>query len=103
MYSSQSGNEVVCYRRVDWQRRSTNPADVALSVELREQLEQALAALPEGLRVVFVLRDLQGFSTEETATILELGISAVKVRLHRARLRLRELLAAYFAEERGGS
>jgi len=54
--------------------------------------------LPETLRIVFVLRDLQGLSTEETAAMLGLGESAVKVRLHRARLRLRELLSTYMQE-----
>jgi len=76
-----------------------DPARAALDGELRAQLEAALAALPDGLRVVFVLRELQGLSTEEVAAALGLGESAVKVRLHRARLRLRELLAGYLAAE----
>jgi len=75
-----------------------DPAAAALNSELRATLEQALMALPETLRIVFVLRDLQGLSTEETAAMLGLGESAVKVRLHRARLRLRELLSAYMRE-----
>lgn len=78
-----------------------DPAGVALNAELRAQLEAALASLPESLRVVFVLRELEGRSTEETAAALGLGESAVKVRLHRARLRLRELLAGYMAGEGG--
>ena len=76
-----------------------DPANAALDMELRGQLERALAALPESLRTVFVLREVEGLSTEETATALHLGESAVKVRLHRARLRLRELLADYMAAE----
>jgi RNA polymerase sigma-70 factor (ECF subfamily) len=75
------------------------PTDTALNTELRDQLEAALRELPAGLRLVFVLRELQGLSTEETAQALELTASTVKVRLHRARLRLRELLADYFTEE----
>jgi RNA polymerase sigma-70 factor (ECF subfamily) len=75
------------------------PTDTALNTELRDQLEAALRELPEGLRLVFVLRELQGMNTEETAQALELTTSTVKVRLHRARLRLRELLADYFTEE----
>jgi DNA-directed RNA polymerase specialized sigma24 family protein len=51
---------------------------------------------------LIALRELQGLSTEETASALGIGQSAVKVRLHRARLRLRELLSAYFAEEAEG-
>jgi RNA polymerase sigma-70 factor (ECF subfamily) len=78
-----------------------DPSAAALDTELRAQLERALAALPKSLRTVFVLRELQGLTTEETAAALQLGESAVKVRLHRARLRLRELLADYLAAEGG--
>ena len=80
-----------------------DPARAALNAELQAQLERALTALPASLRVVFVLREIEGLSTEATAAALELGESAVKVRLHRARLRLRELLAGYLAREGDGS
>lgn len=60
--------------------------------ELRHDLEQAIDALAESYRTVFVLRDVEGFSTEETAQTLSLSISAVKSRLLRARLQLREKL-----------
>jgi RNA polymerase sigma-70 factor (ECF subfamily) len=76
----------------DW---ASDPASLALSTELHAQLERALMDLPESLRLVFVLRDLQGLSTDETAKALHIGASAVKVRLHRARKQLRELLADY--------
>jgi RNA polymerase sigma-70 factor (ECF subfamily) len=79
----------------------TDPADLALDHELSGQLDVALQSLPESLRVVFVLREIHGLSTEETAAALDLGVSAVKVRLHRARLRLRELLTGYMALEQG--
>ncbi len=78
---------------------SSAPVDAALDSELRDQLEQALTVLPEGLRLVFLLREMQGMSTDETARTLGLSESAVKVRLHRARLRLRELLADYMTTE----
>ena len=78
---------------------SLDPARFALDHELREQLEAALATLSDSLRTVFVLRELQGLSTEETASTLGIGTSAVKVRLHRARLHLREVLADYFTVE----
>jgi len=78
-----------------------DPAALALDHELTDQLEAALHTLPEGLRLVFVLRELQELSTEETATALGIGESAVKVRLHRARLKLRELLAEYLSAEEG--
>lgn len=60
--------------------------------EMREMLEAAIDSLAEGYRTVFVLRDVEGFSTEETAEMLELSTSAVKSRLLRARLQLRDKL-----------
>lgn len=73
------------------------PADHLMDGETRQMIEQALAQLPETLRSVFILREIEGYSTEETADMLGIGLSAAKVRLHRARLRLRELLTPYFA------
>jgi RNA polymerase sigma-70 factor (ECF subfamily) len=70
--------------------------------ETRSQLEQAISELPETLRAVFVLRELEGLSTEETAQTLQLSTDVVKQRLHRARLWLRERLSAYFAERLRG-
>ncbi|HRW50958.1 MAG TPA: sigma-70 family RNA polymerase sigma factor [Caldilinea sp.] len=66
--------------------------------EARSELEQAIADLPETLRAVFVLRELEGLSTEETAHVLAVSVANVKVRLHRARLWLRERLSDYFTE-----
>lgn len=66
--------------------------------EARSELEQAIADLPETLRAVFVLRELEGLSTEETAHVLGVSAANVKVRLHRARLWLRERLSGYFTE-----
>jgi RNA polymerase sigma-70 factor (ECF subfamily) len=80
-----------------------DPAHAALGAELRRHLEAALMALPEGLRLVFILRELQGLSTDETATTLGVSAGTVKVRLHRARLRLRELLAEYLGDLEGGT
>lgn len=73
------------------------PAGHALDSETRHVIEQAIAQLPDTLRSVFILREIEGLSTEETAQMLGIGLSATKVRLHRARLRLRELLTPYFA------
>ena len=78
---------------VDW---GAVPDQVLLNRELRAALDVAVAALPETLRSVFVLRDIEGLSTAETAAILDLTETNVKVRLHRARLALRERLSAYF-------
>lgn len=77
------------------QRWSIDPARSVLDDELRQEIAQAIAALPDALRAVIVLRDIEHLSTEETAAQLGISPGAVKVRLHRARLRLRELLARY--------
>ncbi len=85
---------------VDW---SVRPDDVLLGGELRSVMEDAIAQLPEALRIVFIWRDLEGLSTAETAEVLGISEGAVKVRLHRARLQLRELLSHYYAESRADS
>jgi len=68
------------------------------SDEVRDELEAAIGDLPESLRVVFVLRELEGLSTAETAEALGISEGAAKVRLHRARLWLRERLSPYFTD-----
>ena len=68
--------------------------------ELRQVLEAGIADLPQGQRLVFVLRDVQGMSVAETAEMLGLSESNVKVRLLRARLGLREYLTRRFGDER---
>ena len=72
------------------------PLESLLNAELSEMINQAIQELPEKYRLVIVLRDIEGFSTAETAQILGLSASNVKVRLHRARLFLREQLKGYF-------
>ena len=72
------------------------PLDSLLNAELSDMINQAIKSLPEKYRLVIVLRDLEGFSTAETAHILGLSASNVKVRLHRARLFLREKMKGYF-------
>jgi RNA polymerase sigma-70 factor (ECF subfamily) len=66
--------------------------------ETRAHLERAIRDLPETLKGVFVLRELEGLSTEETAQALGVSIEVVKTRLHRARLKLREQLSPYFTD-----
>lgn len=80
---------------VDW---STVPDDQLLTAEARHEMDRAIAALPESLRSAFVLRDVQGLSGVETAEVLGITVQAVKNRLHRARLALRDRLSTYFAE-----
>jgi RNA polymerase sigma-70 factor (ECF subfamily) len=66
------------------------------TAEARAELERAVRELPEKLRTVFILRELEGLSTEDTAGALDLSAEAVKTRLHRARLWLRERLSGYY-------
>lgn len=74
---------------------SPGPASAAARAELQNAVVHALEALPSDYRLVVTLRDIQGLSAEETAKILKLSIPAVKSRLHRGRLYLREKLS-YF-------
>ncbi len=60
--------------------------------QVQPELRQAIAAMPESLQTVFMLRELEGMSTEETAVTLDISTSAAKVRLHRARQWLRDAL-----------
>jgi RNA polymerase sigma-70 factor (ECF subfamily) len=80
---------------VDW---CCLPEQELLSTEARAFLDKAIDELPETLRVVFVLRDIEGLSTLETAEVLNLSETAVKTRLSRARLRLRERLTGYYRD-----
>jgi RNA polymerase sigma-70 factor (ECF subfamily) len=80
---------------VDW---SSVPDDELLTAEARQEMDRAIAELPESLRSTFILRDIQGLSGAETAEVLGITVQAVKTRLHRARLRLRDRLSDYFSE-----
>lgn len=74
------------------------PLEQVLNDELSRTLKKAILELPEKYRVVLVLRDIEGFSTDESAHILNLSPSNIKVRLHRARLFLRDKLKTYYKE-----
>jgi RNA polymerase sigma-70 factor (ECF subfamily) len=74
------------------------PSDAVEQKEVREAVAKALAELPGIYREVFALRDMQHLDVAETATVLGIGESAVKTRLHRARLMLREALTPSFAK-----
>ncbi len=78
---------------VDW---CCLPEGELLSEEARHFLEQAVQRLPELLRVVFIMRDMEGLSVAETAEALNITESTVKTRLLRARMRLRQDLSLYF-------
>ena len=75
------------------------PIHQVLDRELGEHIRTSVKELPPQYRLVLVLRDMEGFSTNETAEILGITHSNVKVRLHRARLFLREKLKGYFHDE----
>jgi RNA polymerase sigma-70 factor (ECF subfamily) len=74
------------------------PDEIALADEQREVIEQAISRLPEPFRDVYVLADVEGLPNAEISDMLGLSVAAVKSRLHRARLRMRELLAPHFEE-----
>jgi len=80
---------------IDW---CCLPETEFMSSEVREHLDLAVDKLPPSLKVVFILRDIEGLSTRETANVLDISETAVKTRLSRARLRLREELTSYFSE-----
>jgi RNA polymerase sigma-70 factor (ECF subfamily) len=72
--------------------------ELLMKKELGERLGEAVKSLPSDYRTVFVLRDQEGLSNDEVAAVLELSVAAVKSRLHRARLFLRERMKRYVYE-----
>lgn len=80
---------------LDW---TTLPEERLLGSEASSELWAAIGALPTGLRAAFILRDVEGLSTAECSYAQSITESACKVRLHRARLLLRERLSVYFSE-----
>jgi RNA polymerase sigma-70 factor, ECF subfamily len=79
----------------DWRQ---SPEQLVPKNEMRRLLDEALAQLDEKHRLIFLLRDVEGFSVKETAETLDLSEANVKVRLLRARLQLRELLTKAFGD-----
>lgn len=84
---------------VDW---SKVPQDSAERAEMRRALERGFRNLPAEYRLVMLMRDVEGLSTRETAEALGIREPAVKMRLHRARMAMREHLSQY-VESRGGA
>jgi len=80
---------------VDW---CCLPENELLSEESRHLMDEAVQLLSPALRAVFILRDIEGLSIRETAEALDLTETAVKTRLLRARLNLRNQLSAYYSE-----
>jgi RNA polymerase sigma-70 factor, ECF subfamily len=92
----QADGDIFPFEVADW---APNPEQRYRASELRNILARTLEALRAPLRAVFVLRDIEGLSIDQTAVILNLSQTAVKARLWRARLQLRELLNQYFSKE----
>jgi RNA polymerase sigma-70 factor (ECF subfamily) len=80
----------------NWARR---PDEELQSDEVRRHIQAAVDALPDIYRTVFLVRDVEGLSTEETAELLGISVPTVKTRLHRARMALREAITAYFGKK----
>lgn len=90
----QNGDDVK-YEIPDW---SDDPSDNMLRAELKDVIDDAIQSLSHKYRLVFNLRDIEGFSTQETADILGISTQSVKTRLHRARLFLREKISTSYKE-----
>lgn len=73
-----------------------DPKDALLEKEMLRELDKAVERLPEKYRTIFLLRDVEEFSTDRTAQVLGISEAAVKSRLHRARLFIREALLKKF-------
>lgn len=91
--NSQAEGENLPIDVADW---APNPEQLYRAAELQEILRKALQKLSPGLKMVFVLRDIEGLSLEQTAEALGLSVAAVKARSWRARLQLRQRLSKYF-------
>jgi RNA polymerase sigma-70 factor, ECF subfamily len=90
-----SAGEFMPVQFLDW---SGLPEDELLAGEGKRLVDAVIQSLPDMLRLVFVLRDVEGLSIKETAEALDLSDTNVKTRLLRARLRVREQLSSYFSE-----
>ncbi len=88
-------NVTATYPQGDW----SQAADEQLARgQLDEKLKDAIAALPEKFKLIFLLKDVQGLSNEEIGEVVNMSVPAVKSRLHRARLFLREKLQKHLEE-----
>lgn len=75
------------------------PEKELMSGETRQAIDLAIQSLSDANRAAFLLRDVEGLSTQDAAEVLNISESALKVRLMRARLALREVLTTYFADK----
>lgn len=91
----ESSEDIRPKQFADW---SALPEEELLSSEGKKVLDAGIETLPESLRIVFILRDVEGLSIKETADALNLTETNVKTRLVRARMFLRERLSTYYGE-----
>lgn len=84
-----------------WQKASVDPERTASGRELRRLVEDEMDRLPEGLRVVLMMREIEGMTTAETAAVLQVQEDVVKTRLHRARTWLRDRIEKRVGEQIG--
>ncbi len=77
------------------QDKSNDPERAAVNGELRRELERGMDSLPEDLRLAVILRDVQGFTNDEASETLGISVAALKSRLHRGRVQLRQYLEPY--------
>ena len=94
--SRSQNDEAEPLRPPEW---LAQPPDRLLTAATREVMAEGLRRLHEDLRSVFVLRDIEGLSTAEVSSILKLSVSAVKARLHRGRLFLRDWMTRHFDDQ----
>src|SRR5580692_3081852 len=92
----QTDSDALPMEIADW---APNPEQLYRESELRDILIKTLKELPLILRAVFVLRDIEGLSIDQTAQVLNVSHAAVKARLWRSRLQLRERLNKYFRKQ----
>jgi len=93
----QADGDMLPLEVTDW---APNPEELYRASELRDILIKTLKELRPILRTVFVLRDIEGLSIDQTAKVLDLSPAAVKAWISRARLQLRELLSGYFSNHK---
>ena len=93
---NNESNELILTQFTDW---CCLPESALISSEAKNYLDTAVQELSEKLRLVFILRDIEKLSIRETSETLDISETAVKTRLLRARLKLRELLSIYYGEE----
>ncbi len=79
------------------------PEEIILQKELRGQLENAILALPKQYRLVLILRDMEQLDTREVAEVMGIKEETAKMRLHRARVFVRNALAGYVQQRGGGA